>query len=102
MFLLFSVFFGIKLPNFYETIRLQNEAEATKDEKKKLNPEVESNEAAAAAAGSEKRSEVRVIVSGFCFFIVAAGTDAYFQSQTYTFGLCGPLALTPVQVGVYI
>ena len=52
MFLLFSVFFGIKLPNFYETTRLQNEAEATKDEKKKLNPEVESKGAAAAAAGS--------------------------------------------------
>lgn len=27
------------------------------------------------------------------------GVDGYFQSQTYTFGMCGPLELTPAEAG---
>lgn len=89
---------GIKLPNYYEAVRLQNEAAATEAaaEKQKLDPE---NASKPVSTESERRrSEVKVMISGFSFFILAAGTDAYFQSQTYTFGLCGPLALTPAQV----
>jgi hypothetical protein len=67
------------------------------DEKRKLDSDNELKPFPAETETSRK-SELKVIISGFCFFVLSAGSDAYFQSQTYTFGLCGPLALTPAQV----
>jgi hypothetical protein len=91
--LFFSVCCGLELPNFYERVRLP--AESDVDEKKKLEAEAELKPGPEAA---RPKSEIRVLVPGFFFFVLCGGVDAYFQSQTYTFGLCGPLSLTPAQV----
>ena len=91
-----SVCCGIKLPNFYDaSVRLQPETDS--DEKQKLESETETKQFPA----ETEKSALAVIATGFFFFFLTAGSDAYFQSQTYTFGLCGPLALTPAQVTSY-
>ena len=40
-----------------------------------------------------------ILFFGLFFFILSCGIEAMFQSQTFTFGLCGPHHLSPSQVG---
>lgn len=55
-------------------------------------------------AGSEtlKKKGVKypnlILFLGLFFFILSCGIEASFQSQTFTFGLCGPHHLSPKQV----
>ena len=35
-----------------------------------------------------------LITLGVLFYFLTCGVDSYFQSQTYTFGLCGPLDIS--------
>ena len=92
--ILFPVCSGLQLPNYYSNLPVKLPIEEQQnEEKKRLETEEEKEE-----FGKERKSENGVLICGFLFFILSAGVDAYFQSQTYTFGLCGPLALTPAQV----
>jgi hypothetical protein len=95
--ILFPVCSGIELPNFYsntQTVKLP--IEEADEEKKRLEAETEGEKEE--LVKEKEKSENKVLISGFFFLVLSAGIDAYFQSQTYTFGLCGPLALTPAQV----
>ena len=38
---------------------------------------------------------ILLICLGVIFYFLFCGIDSYFQSQTYTYGLCGPLGLSP-------
>ena len=87
----------MELPNFYcstQTVKLP--IEEADEEKKRLEAETEGEKEE--LVKEKEKSENKVLISGFFFLVLSAGIDAYFQSQTYTFGLCGPLALTPAQV----
>ena len=56
-----------------------------------------SSEATASASKSEKSPmmhKIALICLGVIFYFLVCGVDSYFQSQTYTVGLCGPLKLS--------
>ena len=40
-----------------------------------------------------------LICLGVIFYFLFCGIDSYFQSQTYTYGLCGPLELSSDTAG---
>ena len=50
----------------------------------------------------EKRKEVKypnlILLLALFFFSLSCGIESIFQSQSFTFGLCGPHKLTPQQV----
>ena len=39
-----------------------------------------------------------LLISGLFFSLFSCGIESIFQSQSFTFGLCGPHKLTPQQV----
>ena len=41
---------------------------------------------------------ILLICLGVIFYFLFCGIDSYFQSQTYTYGLCGPLELSPGKI----
>ena len=43
--------------------------------------------------------EKLILVFAYLFFAFSCGIEGFFQSQTYTFGICGPLSLTTEKVG---
>ena len=50
----------------------------------------------------EKSKEVKypnlILLLALFFFSLSCGIESIFQSQSFTFGLCGPHKLTPQQV----
>ena len=40
-----------------------------------------------------------LLTLGVVFYFLTCGIDSYFQSQTYTFGLCGPLDMSAKVIG---
>ena len=48
---------------------------------------------------TQNRSKNTLICLGVTFFFLFCGIDSYFQSQTYTYGLCGPLGMSAESAG---
>ena len=51
---------------------------------------------------SEKNCRFRkylLLSLGLVLYLLTCGVDSYFQSQTYTFGLCGPMAMSAKDAG---
>ena len=49
------------------------------------------------AQGSVRNPNI-VLVLGFLFFVLSCGIESSFQSQSFTFALCGPHKMTAQQV----
>ena len=57
-------------------------------------------ENAAALANNEPKYKIGALIClGVIFYFLFCGIDSYFQSQTYTYGLCGPLELSSDTAG---
>jgi hypothetical protein len=39
-----------------------------------------------------------LLVLSFLFFVISSGTEGFFISQSYTFGICGPHKMIPTKV----
>ena len=93
---------SVVIPNFYSQIQTKikttEELELIEEKKKLQESELLQTEVTQPSE-TKIHNQNAVLLGGFCFFILSAGVDAYFQSQTYTFGLCGPMELTPAQAG---
>ncbi len=55
----------------------------------------EDHEAAAALTGSRIHYWKLVVIGTTIYYILSCGIERVFQSMAYTYGLCGPLALSP-------
>ena len=50
---------------------------------------------------NEKRFPNLIYMFAFLYFAFSCGMEGFFQSQTFTFGICGPHKLNPKEVGRY-
>ena len=73
------------MPRYYENVPTYDAQENVKntDKKKVKYPKI-------------------IIALSFIFFAFAGGLEGFFQSQTYTYGICGPHSMTSDQVSVCI
>ena len=46
----------------------------------------------------EKRFPKLIYIFAFLYFAFSCGMEGFFQSQTFTFGICGPHKLNPKEV----
>ena len=67
----------------------------------KLNPDddYQSNQEDSHTSHSRFSSPYWIVLLGTLFYFFSAGVDGFFQSQTYSFALCGPLKLEPNLAG---
>ena len=67
----------------------------------KLNPDddYQSNQEDSHTSHSRFSSPYWIVLLGTLFYFFSAGVDGFFQSQTYSFALCGPLRLEPNLAG---
>ena len=49
----------------------------------------------------EKRFPNLIYMFAFLYFAFSCGMEGFFQSQTFTFGICGPHKLNPKEVDRY-
>ena len=45
-----------------------------------------------------KKNSKLLLFLGFTYFALSCGLEGFFQSQTYTFGICGPHKISPEKV----
>ena len=58
------------------------------------------NTGAASTNNEMPKYKIGVLIClGVIFYFLFCGIDSYFQSQTYTYGLCGPLELSSDTAG---
>ena len=67
-------FSGIEMPRYYS------------DETEDKNPEVKTF--------TNVRFWKMLLVMIYCYYVFSCGLEGFFQSMTYTYGLCGPLEMT--------
>merc|ERR1712123_399455 len=69
---------GLPMPRFYETVSQDDtKVESGGEQQKKT-----------------KHSKLTLILS-FFYFAFSCGLEGFFQSQTFTFGICGPHKMAP-------
>jgi len=70
---------GVDMPRFYEAVDTEDTKEDTTEEEQK-----------------KKTNYPRIIFFlSFLYFSFSCGLEGFFQSQTFTFGICGPHQLVP-------
>jgi hypothetical protein len=74
---------GVSMPRFYEAV-------TTDDTKLEANEEEQEKKA--------KHPKLTFLLS-FFYFSFSCGLEGFFQSQTFTFGICGPHQMAPGKVG---
>ena len=75
-----SVLGGIPMPHFYEAVAQDEKVDQhSKDRTKPM------------ATGKM----LITFFLAFLYFSFSCGLEGFFQSQTFTFGICGPHAMTP-------
>ena len=58
----------------------------------------EAGEATSPAQCTKKKYSRAILFLAFFYFAFSCGIEGFFQSQTFTFGICGPHKLNPKKV----
>jgi hypothetical protein len=71
------------MPRFYETIVQDDETIPIPESKKEL---------------ENTKNTKSTLLLAFFYFAFSCGLEGFFQSQTFTFGICGPHKMEPEMV----
>lgn len=74
---------GLELPSFH----CPSPVSTTSTDLEKTLPENQDTQQ------TQNRNTYLILFMSFLFYFLTCGLDTFFQSQTYTFGLCGPLGI---------
>ena len=88
-FLFLASFGKIQLPSFHshKPVPTSENAQDILDDQEIIDESVE-------LQNNRNCKSILLLAHGVLFYFLTCGVDSYFQSQTYTFGLCGPLKMT--------
>lgn len=72
---------GVEMPRYYDTVDSNDVVQKTDNRPNSLNTRY-------------------LLILAFFYFAISCGIEAFFQSQTFTFGICGPLQLNISQAAM--